>query len=379
MAQSLNDKLLDWAVSHQLDLQHYGNGVVQRMLALLNRVDPDLMVQLQEALERIPADSFSVQRLDSLLASVRELNGKAYEQFTAGLGAELKSLTDYEAGYQYQLFDDLLPARISIASVAVDQVHAAAMARPFQGRLLKEWAGSLESGRMQRIRDAVRIGFVENQTVAQIVQRIRGSRALGYADGLLQIDRRHAEAVVRTAIQHTANYARDSFYSSNAELIKGLRWVATLDSRTSPICRARDGKVYSLKNGPRPPAHWNCRSTMVPVIKSWRELGFDIDETPPGTRASMDGQVPGDLTYDAWLRKQPASVQVDILGNTKARLFRDGGLRIDRFVDRFGHEYTIDQLKARNKAAFVRAGLEGREPRMVMSVRSSEPMTSSKA
>jgi SPP1 gp7 family putative phage head morphogenesis protein len=357
MATTVNEALLDSEVGHQIDLNRYSNGVVRRMLALLNRVDPDLMAQLQAALERLPKESYTVQRLDSLLASVRELNGKAYEQFTAGLGAELKSLTDYEAGYQYQLFDDLLPARISIASVAVDQVHAAAMARPFQGRLLKEWAGSLESGRMQRIRDAVRIGFVENQTVAQIVQRIRGSRALGYADGLLQIDRRHAEAVVRTAIQHTANYARDSFYSSNAELIKGLRWVATLDSRTSPICRARDGKVYSLKNGPRPPAHWNCRSVMTPVLKSWRELGINADEIPPGTRASMDGQVPGDLTYEQWLKRQSTARQNEVLGVTKAKLFRDGGLKLDRFVNNQGHVYTLDELRVRDAAAFAKAGL----------------------
>jgi SPP1 gp7 family putative phage head morphogenesis protein len=355
---TINEELLDAAVDHQIDITRYGNGVVRRMLKLLNKVDPDLLAQLQAALERMPANSFTVQRLDDLLVSVRKLNGKAYEAMTAGLLLELEELTDYEAGYQQQLFTSMLPTQIQVAAVVPDQVYAAAMARPFQGELLSEWAAGIEAARMIRIRDAIRIGFVENQTIDQMVRRISGRRDHGYADGLLQIDRRHAEAVVRTAVSHTANFARESFFEQNAELIKGLRWTATLDSRTSPVCRARDGKVYPMNSGPRPPAHWNCRSTMTPVIKSWRELGFDMDEAPASTRASMDGQVPADMTYQQWLRKQSAARQDEILGVKKGLLFRDGGLELDRFVDRAGQEYNLTELRERNAAAFRKAGIE---------------------
>jgi SPP1 gp7 family putative phage head morphogenesis protein len=253
---TINETLLDAAVDHQIDITRYGNGVVRRMLALLNRVDPDLLAQLQGALERLPADSFTVQRLDDLLGSVRSLNGKAYEAMTDGLLAELAELADYEAAYQQQLFTSVVPVQVQVAAVASEQVYAAAMARPFQGRLLRERASNIEAARMTRIRDAIRIGYVENQTIDQMVRRVRGTRSLGYADGLLTIDRRHAEAVVRTAVSHTANYARESFFEANADLVKGLRWTATLDSRTSPVCRARDGKVYPMNSGPRPPAHW---------------------------------------------------------------------------------------------------------------------------
>lgn len=354
---TINDQLLDAAVDHQIDVTRYSNGAVRRMLALLNRVDPDLVAALQAAMDRLPPESFTVQRLDDLLGTVRQLNGQAYEAMTAGLDAELQDLADYETGYQQQLFATTLPAQLQVAAVVPDQVYAAVMAQPFQGRLLREWSTSIAADRMTRIRDAVRIGYVENQTTGQIVQRIRGTRALNYADGLLQIDRRHAEAVVRTAIAHTADFARQTFYDANSELIKGLRWTATLDSRTSPVCRARDGKIYPLTTGPRPPAHWNCRSTMTPVLKSWKELGFDLEETPASTRASLDGQVPADMTYQQWLRKQPAARQDEILGVSKGKLFRDGGLELDRFVDRAGQEYTLAELRVRDAAAFERAGL----------------------
>jgi hypothetical protein len=39
-------------VSHAVDLQHYSNGVVRRIVGLLNRADADLFAQLSQALEQ---------------------------------------------------------------------------------------------------------------------------------------------------------------------------------------------------------------------------------------------------------------------------------------------------------------------------------------
>jgi hypothetical protein len=69
------------------------------------------------------------------------------------------------------------------------------------------------------------------------------------------------------------------------------------------------------------------------------------------------GEVPKDVTYQDWLRKQSVSFQDEVLGPTRAQLFRDGGMTLDRFVDNSGHEYTLDQLRQRDPAAFKRADL----------------------
>ena len=140
-------------------------------------------------------------------------------------------------------------------------------------------------------------------------------------------------------------------YARNKRLVKGVQWVSTLDGRTSAICRARDGQDYDPEKGPRPPAHPNCRSGTTPVLKSWREMG--LSGLPPSTRASMNGQVAEDLTYDAWLRKQPVSFQDEVLGQRKGRLFR-AGLKMDRFVNRAGDEYTLDELRQREAEIWTR-------------------------
>lgn len=370
---SVNEQLRDADIGHQVDLHQYANGVVQKMLALLNRVDSDLFAQLSAALERLPAESFTVERLEQLLASVRALNAQAYATVADELGAELRGLANYEAGYQYSLFRTAIPAQVvlqlDIATVAMEQVYAAAMARPFQGRLMKEWASTIEAGRMARIRDAVRIGYVENQPISEIVKRVRGTKAKGYSDGIIEIDRRHAEAVVRTAISHTAAFTRDRFLKANNDLIKAVVWTSTLDSRTSEGCRLRDGLKYTPDEhkpvGHKVPwlagpgqLHWNCRSTSVPVTKSWAELGgVDIGEFNPATRASMDGQVPAETTYADWLKKQSAGRQDEILGPTRGKLLREGGLTLDRFYNEKGKHLTLDELRKRDSAAFEAAGL----------------------
>lgn len=371
---SVNEKLAEASIDHNVDSLFYQNGVVRKIIALLNRVDSDLFAQITASLERLPASSFNADRLDSLLLSVRALNREAYNAVERELTPELRALAVYEAGYQFELFNSVIPeavtTQLAIGSVNAEQVYTAAMSRPFQGRLLSEWMSDLEEARAKRIRDAIRMGYVENQTIAQIVQRIRGTKAKGYSDGVIEVDRRNAESVVRTAISHMASSTRERFHEKNADLISAVVWHSTLDTRTTrEICVPRDGKKYSLLThkpighkflwlGGPGRAHWGCRSVSLPVIKSFKDLGIDIgDFDLDDTRASLDGQVAADLSYGDWLKKQSAKRQDEVLGATRGKLFREGGLTVDKFANNKGRWLTLDELRAIDAKAFKKAGL----------------------
>ncbi len=356
---TVNQRLHDATVSHAVDLAHYSNGVVRRVIALLNRADADIAARLAEALDGV--SSPSVDRLESLLLSVRALNAQAYAAVRAELDDELRRFASVEAGYQLELFEATIPpqvqASVGIAAVQSEQVYSAAMSRPFQGRLLKEWGADIEADRMRRIRDAVRMGFVEQETNPQIVRRIRGTKARQYSDGILEIDRRNAEAVVRTAISHTAGFTRDRVFEANSDLIKAVEWTATLDTRTSEGCRIRDGLKYTPVDhkpmghsipwlGGPGRLHWQCRSTSVPVTKSWRELGLDVDEIPATERASMDGTVAADTTFGAWLKRQSAARQDEVLGAARGKMLRDG-TPFDKFYNDKGRYLTLEELRER--------------------------------
>jgi len=60
------------------------------------------------------------------------------------------------------------------------------------------------------------------------------------------------------------------------------------------------------------------------------------------------------MTYQEWLRKQPRDVVDEVLGKTKAKLFNDGRLTLDKFVDYKGDVYTLDELRKHEKSAFAK-------------------------
>ncbi|MCJ8207725.1 hypothetical protein [Pseudomonas sp. RGM2987] len=366
---AVNQVIEDEQIAHAVSLEKYKVGVVRRIIALLNRSDADLSAALSAALERLPPESFTVERLELLLDQVRLINSQAYASVAEALQADLKELAGYEVGWQQTLFEKAIPepvlVRFPIASISGEQAYAAAMSRPFQGRLLRNWATEIAADRMVKVRNAIRTGYLEGKTTDQIIRSIRGTRATGYADGFLERPRKDLVAVVRTAVGHTAATARDEFIKANEEIVKADRWVSTLDNKTSPMCRIRDQLQYTAVThkpiGHKIPwlqgpgkIHWCCRSTSAPVTKSWKELGMNIDEMTPAQRASMDGQVPAGTTYSEWLNRQSEARKIEVLGPTRAQLLKDGKLDLDDFYSPTGEWLTLDQMRARDAAAFAK-------------------------
>lgn len=370
-----NERLLDATISHQVDLAQYSAHVVRRMIGVLNRSDADLSAALAGALDRLDAETFTVERLEAVLSSVRAVNLAAYNALERELTDELRRFAEVESAVQREILASSVPepvaAAVSFARVEPEQVYAAAMSRPFQGRLLREWAQSLEADRAVRIRDTLRTGFTSGETVDQMVRRIRGTRAQNYADGIINTDRRHAQAVVRTAIQHMAATVQTRTLAANADIVKSVVWSATLDGRTSDICRIRDRRQYRNTERHEPighsvpwlqgpgRSHWNCRSAQAPVLKSLAEItGLDIREDwPESTRASMDGQVPQSTTYGEWLQRQSAKRQDEVVGPTRGALMREGKLPFDALYTNRGGYLTLEQLRERHPGAFRRAGV----------------------
>ncbi|MGI5912981.1 MAG: minor capsid protein [Syntrophomonadaceae bacterium] len=81
--------------------------------------------------------------------------------------------------------------------------------------------------------------------------------------------------------------------------------LATLDMKTSDICREQDGKVYDVDKATvgvnYPPFHPFCRTTTVPY--------YEDDDKEVGTRVARDPktgksyEVPADMTYEQWENK----------------------------------------------------------------------------
>jgi SPP1 gp7 family putative phage head morphogenesis protein len=336
---TVNERILEAQVKHSVYLERYKAGVLKKIIGLLNRTETDLIEQIAGRLAGIEERGYDLgpdttKRLQSLLNDIRTRREKVYDVLAKQLSDELDEFAQYEADFQIMMADNA-GIGIDLTMPSNAQLKAIVTAQPFQGRLLKEWAQGLAQADVRRIHDAVRIGITEGQTTDQIVRRIRGTKSARYQDGVIEIARRDAEGVVRTSIAHTQNRARMEVFNANADIVGGVQYAAVLDSHTTILCASRDGKVYELDKAPPIPAHWRCRSIYVPYFGP-RE----------GDRASKFGPVPAATTFEQFLRKQSIDFQEDVLGVERAKRFRNGE-RLEKFVDKSGHVYTLKQLKSR--------------------------------
>lgn len=365
-AQGVPEEIRDRGISHALFLERLKTQEANKVRAQLDRAYDDVLSRIERRIRRIEDRGFdtgpaTTRRLQEMAAAMAEVLDPAYREARKAQQASLLDIARSETEWQSGVVNQAVGVNLEMALPAMDTMREVVMRRPFQGRLLRDWHNDLNTAQQTRLREAVRIGITEGQTIGQIVRRIRGTRAAGFTDGILEIGRRQAEAVTRTAVNHVSSNARSELFKANSRVVKSVQWVSTLDSRTTPICRARDGKTYPVDSGPRPPAHIGCRSTVAPVLHSWEHMGIDADELPESTRASMNGQVPESTTYGEWLRGRVNNGDMDVveeaLGKKRAKLFAAGGLSVDRFVDRRGRQLTLQQLRERERDAFEAAGV----------------------
>jgi len=344
---TVNEELLHNAVSHAVYLEHLKGGISAKMGLLLGELTNDLVRQIKKIVGGDPTKAaWTLAYKKAMLRAVKDITAEWNVSMQHNFEALMQPVAYYEPRYWTKLFEQTMPLKLSIAAPAPQQLWAAVMAKPFEGALMRTHMQKLEASVRQDLDRAVRLSYAEGEPIQKLVQRIRGTKAAGYRDGILPgLANRKAQALARTAVQHTAAVARDRTFEENADLIKGEQWVATLDARTTILCASRDGKIYSLGEAPPIPAHWQCRSTKVPVVKSWQELGLNIDELESGTRASLDGYQPASLKYEQWLEMQPEKIQKQVLGVRRWELWK-GGKPLEEFV--------IDRTKTISLAELAR-------------------------
>ena len=203
---------------------------------------------------------------------------------------------------------------------------------------------------MARVRNGLRRGM-SNADIARDLQQ-----------NVYRKHRHQANALAATSVNAVSNRARQDTLLANQDVVKGVQQVSTLDGRTSDTCIAYSGMAWELPDytpidGARPfnggpPRHFNCRSTLVPVLRSFEELGLPDVKLPATTRASLDGQVPGDITFGDWLKTKPRAFQDEVLGPSKAQLWREGRIELRELVDQRGNPLTVAELQ--KKAATAR-------------------------
>ncbi|WP_317076700.1 minor capsid protein, partial [Clostridium neonatale] len=125
----------------------------------------------------------------------------------------------------------------------------------------------------------------------------------------LESDRKAVERVVQTERAYVNSRAALESYKKLG--VKKYQILATLDLKTSNICREMDHKgrgkdepffyLDEYKIGlTAPPFHCNCRTTTVPYFDDFTE---DEKRASRNTETNGYKKVPADMTYGEWKKK----------------------------------------------------------------------------
>lgn len=360
-----NDRLQDEAIRHAIYLTQLSNHEAREVVRFL---DTTVRTQLQRTLDgKLPGLSRSLtpwrtKRYKEMLKRVDDIVNLGMKKARGQLADEMLNLAKLESKFVTSSLGKSVPLDVKFLTPSAGLIREAALGKPLGGQLLSEWFDGLAVSTRSRIRQTITSGLIAGEPVNQIAKAVLGGSRDAFAGASdMAAMRRNARSVTRTVVSGVANNAKAATFEANKDIIKEVKWVSTLDSRTTDICMSLDGQTWPVMEAQYPPAHHQCRSTTVPVTKSWAELGIKgASDKRVGGRAFRDVQTgmtgfsSKKLTYGTWLKQQPAAVQDQILGPTRGKLLRSGKVKFDRFFDD-GRRLRLDELAKREGLALPTA------------------------
>lgn len=214
------------------------------------------------------------------------------------------------------------PAEAALAAIVqrtTEQIHASA------------WPLAAEHQRVMRraLVRGIAVGDNPRTTAARILRETERK----FNGGLTR-----ALNIARTETLDAHRAASQAAHKAAAEVSTQWQWSAKLDARTCPSCWAKHGSTYGVDDA-GPLDHQSGRCARLPLTKSWKDLGFDIEEPPsllPDARATFDALTP--------------ESQAAILGPGRLKLLQDGDigwadLSTKRTTDGWRDSYGVTPLR----------------------------------
>lgn len=262
------------------------------MNALKNKDSDKTKQQLLQELEA-PAYRARMERLKDLLQQVDTIMQETYQQeqlFDTSFFRNLCEDVYYRSIYNVQKQTGLRFSFSNISKKQVEQVlYMNWSGRHYSQRIWKN-TQDLSKTLKQELLVSLLTGRTDRETSEVIMNRC-GAGAM------------QARRLVRTESCFLSGELTARSYEECG--IEKYRYLATLDLRTSEICRSLDGKIFFLKDRKvgknYPPMHPWCRSTTVSVINE--DILKNMKRSAYNPKTGHIETVPATMTYEKWYEK----------------------------------------------------------------------------
>lgn len=180
--------------------------------------------------------------------------------------------------------------------VAVDNAHMEDILRtPWSGKNYSERIWKNADKLTKTIQDTILNGVHRGVSVNKLAKEVQQRMGVGKSDAI---------RLVRTELNYVHNQAAlDSLKAANMEY---FQFIATLDKRTSSICRQHDNNIYSVADAEVgtnvPPLHPRCRSTIAGTLDKKATGGSRIGKMAKANKSEsmLYEKAPRNMDYDDW-------------------------------------------------------------------------------
>lgn len=328
---NINDRIFDRIVDHMGDVRLYEEGVQLQNRRILkrhrNKLKDLLRGNLRADLGK-EARRFGKELTAHQETSLKEFSTSQLDFSSENLYKEVKDFYRVKKPRTKELLGEIAGPNIK------------------GSRSISKNIANISSGELVRISSKVKGGLAAGVSKNEIIKDVMKTTKLTEVQ---------AKTLTRTAITSTQTTSVAKVMEANKDIIKGYMFTAILDSRTSPICQHHNGKIYDVGDKSyEPPLHWNCRSSLVPVLKSKDEiLGVTSSRVNKTNLKKKDPQMfnglpPALKNFGDWLTTQPMAIQKKMLGSEEAvALFQQGKMKAREFITPKGKALSIQALRSR--------------------------------
>lgn len=304
----LSDQFADGLISWSVDLSRFDAQLRAEVLGYLETLRTDLVRQIQEAeLSGIGRMSQRVRRAETLVRQAGETIDQAYGRVNKHSMRQLSELAAVQGKQVIRLADEVFGSSVFTTAWTPGDLRALASQTLIQGRPAADWWGKQSADLQGRYASQIRMGALAGETNDQLVRRIRGTSTgkrvttvvngkrkvvHEFAGGVMQTSTREAKALVRTSVQSVSNSVLHETYKENADIVKAVLPLVTLDGRTTTTCMSLEGSKWDLEGKPLPdstsqdpypgppPYHFACRTIESVETYSWDELAERASKSP---------------------------------------------------------------------------------------------------
>jgi hypothetical protein len=263
MAETVNQQISDRLLRRQLRVGRIETGLrrdvaaqlavlEQDVLAALKATDPTQFVLLTR--RRREVEALMAEELEPLIQT-------RYAHLADLLTAALMWLAIEEAGAVVEIVNDVTgdgtveePSARQLRTGVTQTLFPSASSPTDLSTTGADWWARQGASLSQRLGDQLRVSVSLGESLTAMTQRVRGTSANGFQDGLMGKARQDASRLLTTQMAHTIGEARVAVAATNAPRLV-LQHQSLRDSKTSLICIARDGKRFTADAPHTPIGH----------------------------------------------------------------------------------------------------------------------------